>query len=102
MNERFDEKFPNVLETKFTPEDTRVPPVTIFCGDEIKSFIQSEVELARKEERERIVEMVKEMTIKESPPFNINPELRKKAEIINQYLMPYVKEALLNLITKQQ
>lgn len=95
MNERFDKKFAELPVKVFFALNGKITPI-------IKSFIQSEVELAKKEERERIVEMVKEMTIKESPPFNINPELRKKAEIINQYLMPYVKEVLLNLITNNK
>ncbi len=47
--EEFDKEFDGVLETKFTPEDPRVPPITLFRSDDLKGFISSLLSSKQKE-----------------------------------------------------
>lgn len=56
MEERFDEKF-NFADTF---EDSRRLCDSI--QNDVKYFIEQEIELAKKEERDRIVEMIEEVT----------------------------------------
>jgi hypothetical protein len=45
-----------------------------------------------------VEEMISEMKIEEAPPFSANDETREQAKLINEYLMPAVKEKLLSLL----
>lgn len=47
---------------------------------------------------ERIIEIINTVEVKENPPFSANSEIREKAKIINTYLMPAVKEAIINTL----
>lgn len=77
MEERFEERFPleyfttteflysykeTLSEWQFLDYINRETNRVRSRKEEIKSFIRSEIELAKKEERERIVEMIEEVT----------------------------------------
>lgn len=45
-------------------------------------------------------EEIESMKFEEAPPFSANNEIRDKAKLINEYLMPYVKKSLSTLLSE--
>jgi hypothetical protein len=62
----FEEKFDGVLEKKFITEDPRVPPITIFVKDDLKSFHRQSL-LGLIEEVEKKIEGMKWKVLLEGP-----------------------------------
>ena len=72
-------------------------------NEALDSFAQRIAEEAKKEgageERERIAEAVKSLKVEEAPPFSANDSHRRQADLINEHLMPAVRERFLALLT---
>lgn len=65
---------------------------------EVKYLVDEVVLSERTALVEEITEAIKNLTVEEAPPFSANDEIRDKAKIINEYLLPAVKERLLSTI----
>ncbi len=70
-----------------------------FDGIEIERFISQILSEAIEATKEEVRQAIKTLQMEETPPFSASDEIREKAKLINEKLMPSVKEALLSLPT---
>lgn len=69
--------------------------------DYILTQKDKETALAVEKERERIREAIETMEMQESPPFRADDTFRRQADLINQHLMPHIKQRFISLLTPQ-
>ena len=67
----------------------------------ILDFFLNILDQSLNERVEEIRKEIDEIEVKESAPFSASDEFREKAKIINEYLMPQIKKALLSLPSLQ-
>ena len=105
MNQEPKDSWEEEFDKQFEYLRSELDTITDYVGGEhlepIKSFIRKVSQKSIEDERERIVKLVSELHFEESPPFSADDTFRRQTELINEHLMPHIKEYLLSLISKK-